>query len=150
MPNHPRLLYVVADGATARLIERAQDTGDFVTICTLDGRARLATVREEERDEPAGRSIESATEARHAVGREDAYRQAKAGFMRYVAEVVIQVMEHDGWEGVVLAAPQRLVATLRSQIEAHRQVVWALTKDLAKTPDHELHRWFDQAELSAR
>jgi protein required for attachment to host cells len=150
MPKHLNLLYLIADGGVARIAERAAGTGDFVTRRTLDGKARLATLREEQRDEEAGRSMESATSARHAVGREDVYRRAKADFARHAADVVSEAMASGVWEGVVLVAPARLLPVFRAELEGRAQVVHTLAKDLTKTPDHALRRWLDSAELFSR
>lgn len=158
MPQHPRLLYVVADGGSARLLERRSSDGEFVTIRRLDGRGRLAAVREEQRDEHAGRSFESATTARHAVGREDDYRRAKAAFAREVAEAVNEMLAAESssesssgaWSGVVLAAPSRLVRVFREALEPRTNLVSTVAKDLTKTQEHELGRWLDGAERPAR
>jgi protein required for attachment to host cells len=144
MLQHRSLLYIVADGGTARLIERLPK-GGFRTLRTLDGRAQLAIVREQLRDEHAGRSIESANSARHAVGREDDYRRAKAAFAKRTAEAVKRMLAEGEWSGVVLAAPARLVQVFRDELEGEINLVRTLAKDLTKTPDHELGRWLDAA-----
>jgi protein required for attachment to host cells len=150
MSRHSRLLYVIADGAVARFAERAPQTGDFVTRRTLDGKARLAELREEERDEGPGRSFESATSGRHAVGREDVYRRAKAGFARHAAEAARRALAQGVWDGVFLVAPSRLLPVLRAELEGRANVVGVLAKDLTKTPDHELRGWLESAELAGR
>jgi protein required for attachment to host cells len=146
---HQRLLYVVADGAAARLLERRED-GEFVILRELDGRSRLAAVRELQRDEHAGRSMESATTARHAVGREDGYGRAKAAFARETAAAAKELIAGDSWSGVVLAAPSRLLRVLREELEGRANVIHAVAKDLTKTPEHELGRWLDPPEERAR
>lgn len=150
MPQHRKLLYVIADGGSARLLERRRGPGAFVTLRRLDGKAQLAAVREEQRDEQAGRSMESATTARHAVGREDDYRRAKSAFARRTAETVKAMLADGAWSGVVLVAPPRLLRVLREELDSGAAIVHALAKDLTKTPEHELPRWLDRAELLAR
>ena len=145
MLRHRRLLYIVADGGTVRLIERLPE-GGFATFRKLDGRARLAVLREQLRDEHAGRSIESATSARHAVGREDDYRRAKVEFAKRAAESVKRVVARGDWSGVILAAPPRLMQVFRDELGRRTDVVCTVARDLTKTPDHELGRWFDAAD----
>ena len=145
MLQHRKLLYVVADGGTARLLERLPE-GGFRTVRKLDGRGRLAVVREQLRDEHAGRSVESANSARHAVGREDDYRRAKAEFARRTAEAVKRMLANGDWSGVVLAAPPRLMRVFRDELGRRTEVVRTLAKDLTKTPEHELGRWLDDAD----
>jgi protein required for attachment to host cells len=148
MPTRAKLLYLLADGASARLVKhREQETG-FVTVREFDGRSRLAVVRAEQRDEAAGRSYESATSARHGVGREDgAYRRAKEAFAAEAAQALDRMIADGDWEGVVLVAPARLLPALRSHLAARTKVVRTLAKDLLKVPDHELGRWLDMATL---
>src|SRR5579864_6655676 len=88
-----RLIYLLADGAHARFVERSTDTGHFVTVNRIDGTEALEAVRAEQRDEPAGRSVESVGGARHAVGREDAYRRAKAAFASQAATALNKMVE---------------------------------------------------------
>lgn len=149
MTPHRKLLYIVADGAVARLIERQPHSGEFVTRRKLDGRGDLAVLREQERDEGAGRSIESATVARHAVGREDVYQRAKAVFARHAADAALELLAEGVWGGVVLAAPARLLPVMRAELAGRAVVVKELAKDLTKTPDHALRRWLDPAELGS-
>ena len=140
MPRR-RLIYLLADGAHARFVERSRETGDYVTVHRIDGSKALATVRAEQRDEPAGRSIESVGGARHAVGRDDAYRRAKAAFASRAAEALNKMVERRPVEGVVLVAPSRLIPVLREHIAQGVPVTRAVPRNLIKTPDHELGDW---------
>jgi len=139
---HQKLIYVLADGAHARFVERNADTGDFVSFQRMDGDDRLETLREEQRDEQAGRTFESSGGHRHGVGRdEDVYERAKADFATQVAGRVSQIAAQRRPEGVVLVAPPRLLSPLREGLAASIVVVGELGKDLTKTPDHELGDW---------
>lgn len=144
MPRPPTLLYLIADGGTARFVERVAETGAYVTRKTLDGRAHLAELHEEARAEGPGRSMESANSARHAVGREDVRERAKADFARHAAAAVKQEIAARPCDGIVLAAPSRLLSVFRAQFDDGCPVVRSIAKDLTKTPDHELGRWLDQ------
>ena len=143
MARQRKLLYVLADGAHARFVERLAETHDYKTMRTLDGSRRLDQLREEQRDESAGRSFESANSARHAVGVEDPYRKVKNDFVAGVAEQLNETLKHGDWEGVVLAAPDRLLGVLRDSVSKHITIVGEVAKDLIKTPDHELGQWLD-------
>jgi len=136
-PN--KLIYLLADGAHARLVEQSNETGHFVTLRTLDGAAALEVVRAEQRDEPPGRSFESGSAARHGVGREDAYRRAKSDFAHRAASALNRELAREKRDGVVLVAPARLLPALREHL--HAPLVAELAKDLIKVPDHDLGQW---------
>lgn len=143
MPR-PNLIYVLADGAHARFVERNPDTGAFVSFQQMDGSERLDVLREEQRDEPsAGRSFESSGGQRHGVGREDSYDRAKAAFVTHVAYRLNQIAADRQPTGVVLVAPAKLLGPLREGVAAHVPVTRELGKDLTHTPDHELGKWLD-------
>ena len=141
MRHRQKLLYLLVDGAHARFVEWSKDKGDFVTIHRLEGVDRLDEVRDEQRDEQPGRSFESAAAGRHAVGREDAYRRAKEAFAADVGRAYKKVAAGRSLDGVVLAAPPRLLRALRDSLPAQATVVAELGKDLVKTPDHDLAPW---------
>ena len=142
MPRHAKLIYVLADGAHARFVERVAETGAFVSFSHLDGSERLQTVRDEQRNEEAGRTFESANPGRHGVGREDtAYERAKEEFATHVAHRLNELVAERKPEGVVLVAPPRLLKAMRDGLAAGVTVTGELGKDLAKTPDHELGHW---------
>ncbi|HVM99296.1 MAG TPA: host attachment protein [Caulobacteraceae bacterium] len=150
MPHQRKLIYVLADGAHARFVERAADTGAFVTVQRMNGEARLDVIRAEERNEQPGRTFESATTGSHGVGRSDAYRRAKESFIADVGRTLGEVLERRPVEGVVLAAPSRLLKPLRSSLPPRTVVVAEIGKDLIKTPDHELETWLGPLPLAAR
>ena len=146
MPRRRKLIYLLADGASARFVQHGERAGEFVTMRELDGRQRLATLREEQRDEGPGRSFESATSARHGVGRDDdAYRRAKEAFAAEAAETAARMAAEGDCEGVVLVAPPKLLPVLREHLSPRTRVVNTLAKDLTKAPDHDLARWLGPA-----
>jgi protein required for attachment to host cells len=143
MARHRKLIYVLADGAHARFVERSAETHDFKTLRSMDGTQRLDAVRQEQRDEGAGRSFESDNKARHAVGAEDPYRKVKTEFVSAVAETLNEMLANGGWEAVVLAAPDRLLKVLREGVSPRVEIAGEVAKDLTKTPDHDLGEWLN-------
>lgn len=98
---------------------------------------------------PAVRTFGSFSSRRHAVGKEDAFRPAKEAFMMEVAGRAVAVMRRRKLQGVILAAPPRLIGALRRRLGRTR-IADTLRKDLTKTPDHELRAWFGRGFQSLR
>lgn len=140
---HRKFLYLIADGARARFVRRSPETGDFVTFTEIDGRDRLRVLRGELRSSLPDRSFQSGTPERHAVGREDYFRQAKEAFALEIADRAADVCLRDRYEGVVIAAPARLIGALRAQVAERAPIAGAIEKDLTKAPDARLPKWFD-------
>jgi protein required for attachment to host cells len=149
MPHRPKLIYLLVDGAHARVVERVAETGAFVTVRRVQGEDRLDEVRAQQQDEKPGRSFESASAARHAVGREDAYRRAKEGFAAGVGAAVDDLLSDRAIEGVVLVAPPRLLQSLRAGLPETTNVVAEVGKDLIKTRDRDLETWLGPIALAA-
>lgn len=149
MPRGRKLLYLLADGAHARFVEQSAETKAFVTIRRIDGSGRLDAVREEQRDEQAGRSFESGSTARHGVGREDVYRRAKEAFAADVGKTLHALVGEMSADSVVLVAPPRLLRVLRASAGSSVPVAAELGKDLIKTPDHELGEWLSPLSLAS-
>ena len=141
-----KLIYLLADGAHARIVEQSSETGHFVTVSTLDGTAALEVVRAEQRDEQPGRSFESGSAARHGVGGGDAYRRAKAEFAHKAASALNRELAREARDAVVLVAPARLLPALREHL--HAPVAAELAKDLIKVPDHDLGQWLHSLSLA--
>lgn len=139
----PKVLFVIADGARARLVARSPETGHFVTFEEVDARRELRRLRAEMRASPLDSSFESASPARHGVGREDVLRQAKDAFMADVADKAAKACRARGYDDAFVAAPKRLVGALRDQLGAHARIVGTLGRDLTKVPDAELGAWLD-------
>ena len=146
--KHRKIIYVLADGSRARLVRRSPDTGAFVTVSEIDGKGRLSEVRAWAKSHAAGRSHESGSAARSAVGPEDPYRQVKAEFMATTAGDAQQLAADGAYEGVVLVATRRLLPVLRKEVGSHMVVLNELAKDLTKVPDHELPTWLSSLELT--
>jgi protein required for attachment to host cells len=137
----PRILFLLTDGARARFVERSPETGDFVTISEFDGRDRLQVLRTELRASAPGRSIQSGTPERHAVGPEGSFRQAKEAFVEEMADRAAHVCRDQDFQAMFVAAPARLIGALRRRVASHVEVAGALEKDLTKTPDAALGKW---------
>jgi protein required for attachment to host cells len=143
------ILFVLTDGGRARLVERAAGNGAYSTIEEIDGTGRLKTLRKELRASPPARSFSSASPRRAAVGPEDYFRPAKEAFVREIAERAAEVCRRRQFEGVVVAAPSRLLGELKRGVEAHAPVAASLGKDLTKAPDHELGAWLDDLAFNS-
>lgn len=139
--HNSKTLFLLADGARARLVEQSAETGDFVTISEIDARDRLRVLRTELRASLPDRVLQSGTPERHAVGREDFLRQAKEAFIKEVADRAASVCRDRGFQAIFVAAPARLIGPLRRHIATQAKVVGALEKDLTKAPDERLGTW---------
>ncbi|MFC3071307.1 host attachment protein [Phenylobacterium soli] len=141
---HLKMLYVLADGAHARLVERSHETGDFVTFAEIDGSGRLKGLRRELKGNSGFASQQSGTNQRHDVHGADYERQAKETFVHEVADRAAEIAKADGYQGVVVAAPARLLEPLRTRLAQHKaNVAGALDKDLTKAADATLSKWLD-------
>lgn len=135
-------LFVLADGARARLVRRTP-AGGFATFAEVDGRNRLAQLRRELRASPPPANRQSGTPVRHSLGRSDYVRRAKAAFVESVADEAVQALATRGFDAIVLAAPARLIGPLRERLGERTQISVAISRDLTKSPDRELPRWLD-------
>lgn len=149
MIHHPKLLYVLADGARARFVERRPEPRSFATFEEIDAREDLQNLRRELRASPPARSFESGSPGlRHSVGKDDYVRDAKTAFVSTVAERVATLL-HDGpYEGVVVAAPAPLLSPLQRQLENAGAKPVAIDRDLTNTPDAALGDWLEAARPS--
>jgi len=136
-----KVLFVLADGARARLVEQTGGRGGFTTIEEIDGRPRLQDLRRELRASPPARSFESFTPMRHSVGREDSFRKAKEDFVSEVAERAGEVLRQRKLDEVFVAAPSRLLGLLRQKLGSQARLVGSLDRDLTKSPDAALSEW---------
>lgn len=135
-------LIVLTDGGRARLVERSQTTGDFVTIETIDHMRELRRLRHQVRARPPVRTFGSFSMQRHGVGKEDPFRPAKEAFMTDVARRAARAVWRRKFDGVVVAAPPRLIGVLRRRLGRRTLVAEVVGKDLTKVSDHELAAWF--------
>jgi protein required for attachment to host cells len=137
----PRVLYLLADGAHARFIERSPETGYFVTVQEIDGRDKLRALRDEiQGDRPTWTTQQGLTGG-DAISPQDYFRTAKEAFAAEVADHAASMVRKRAFQGVFLAAPARLIAILRKGLDGKAAIAGELNRDLTQTPDAELDRW---------
>lgn len=145
MIGEPKLLYVLADGARARVVEHRSEPQRFATIEEIDARDGLRQLRRELRASPQPRNQQSGSpDLQHTVGRGGYVREAKQAFVRKVADRVTHLLEQGGYQGVVVAAPDRLLGPLRERLQEACAETRAINRDLTKTPDIELAAWLER------
>jgi protein required for attachment to host cells len=146
-----KLLYVLADGARARFVEHREVPPRFATIDEMDARDELQRLRRELRSSPRARNQQSGSPGlQHTIGREAPIREAKEAFASAVAERAKSLVQDGGYEGVVVAAPDRLLASLSGRLEEARITTAAINRDLTKTPDSALGAWLEVAPEAMR
>lgn len=147
MPT-PRVLFVLADGARARFVERSPESGRFVTVHEVDGRNKLRDLRSELRANLPARGMDQSCPGGHAVYQQDFLRDAKEAFAADVAGSAAAMLQKRSYAGVYLAAPARLIAILRRGLAGKAVIAGELHRDLTKAPDAELERWLPTRPMS--
>ncbi|MDA8049650.1 MAG: host attachment protein [Rhodospirillales bacterium] len=138
MARHRELLVVIADGEHARFLRWGE--GVPRAERAFDSSAAHARSSELVSDRP-GASFHSGASARHAAEpRHDPHALAKEAFARLVAHEIGVAAASGSYDGVVLAAPARVLNTIRAGLDAAAAecIVGMLRKDLVKVPDAEL------------
>jgi protein required for attachment to host cells len=138
-----RTEFIIADGARARWVKRAENADDFVTIKELKAGRR-----------PQGKTkgvvFDSTTHRGYGMeARADAVLEHSAMFAKQVAEAINVDADRQDLERLVIAAPARTLAAISDHLSAAAKAKLAktLAKDLTKTPDHELKDWLHPLEL---
>lgn len=134
-------LYVLADGAHARLVHRGGEPPVFVTAETMDHTARLDAVRAALHDHTSGRTHESVGSGGYPVGRNGEVRREKAAFMQAVADRAVHVAAARHMADVVIVAPPRMAPVLRAAIRRRLKVAAEIHRDLVKVADSDLEVW---------
>ena len=142
--RHPNILYLLADGARARFVHRAPETGHFVTIGEIDARGRLEGLRRELRASPPVANRQSGTPQRHAVGPDRFVREAKQAFAAEVADRAAELCRKDGYVSIFVAAPGRLTGPICERLEGRAKVSGVIEKDLTKSADATLGKWLER------
>lgn len=140
MPSR-KVLFLLADGARARFVERSHETGHYVTIETIDGQHRLRALRSELRQSPAARTVQQGYPGGHSLNRQDFARAAKESFAAEVAERAALLVQKGAYQGIFLAAPARLIGALRRGLANRATITGELNRDLTKTIDAQLAKW---------
>ena len=147
MPEHPKLLLVVADGEHARF---GRPGADFAlhTESALDSASAHKQSSDLGSDHP-GAAYHGGSSAHHAeTPRHDPHDLEKLKFARLVADQLTAAVAGKATEGVVIAAPAHSSDAIRAHLPADvaAKIVGTVHKDLVKTPDHELQphvrEWF--------
>ena len=117
--RRPLLWVVLADGAHARVVIPVEAEGQFATVQTFDAASPLATAAESGAD-------------RHD--------HDKRKFAIQVAETVNEHERKKSFDKLVIVAAGHTLHDLREALSpaATAKMVGSLTKDLLKTPDHDL------------
>lgn len=146
MTSARKLLYVLVDGARARFVERRPTPPSFATFEEIDARDRLQALRRELRASPRPRNRQTGSPGlEHTLGRGAPIREEKQRFVAGVAERTAKLLRDGGYEGLVVAAPDRLLAPLRRRLQDAGTEPIAINRDLTKTPDAGLTQWLEPA-----
>ena len=146
MVQHHIPCFAIADGGRARFVWPAEDNA-------LRSRESLdsTTLHKKDSDlvsDRQGRSIESATQTRHAyISRTDPHEEQKLRFAHLVGEKLCALSAEGAFNELVLVAPSEILDAIRASLDAltAAKVTGTLAKDLVGVPDHELqphlHEW---------
>jgi len=136
MPRKRITWFCVADAGTARIKQSKSLLGPLTSVTTLEHEPY-----EHGRYEPAPRTHESASPARHSlVDAEGPIRREKRGFAHIVADYVNEGAKRGAYHRLILAAPPKFLGDLRAALgdKARERLVGAIDKDLTKEDDAEL------------
>lgn len=139
MARRRKLWFVIADGEHARIVTPSA-AGSFQTIASVDAADAHRRSQALGTDRP-GRSFESGNASRRAIEpKHDPHAMSKQKFQQFIAERVNEASNAGSFERLVLVAPSRTMPIIRDalDVETLEKLVGTLTKDLIKTPDHEL------------
>ena len=116
-----RIAVLTANSGKAKLLLRDPETGDLKTRLKID-------------DGPGP----SALNLRGGTQDERLRRQRLQAFIEVIALHLKEFVSLEGLEGVVVAAPERMMGDLKAALAAVTPVLAAKPKDLLKVADHEL------------
>lgn len=148
MAKRPVTWFVLTDGSRARFVTRDAEEPGYHIVAEYDSAAARVPTREIMSDRP-GRVQESGSSGHHAVdARHDAHRERKDSFARDVADHLNKAAAAGAVDALVLYAPPRTLAVLRTALDgaARGKVKAEVDKDLTKAPLADLPRHF--AELT--
>lgn len=139
MARSMALWIAVMDGEHARFVQPDR-SHELRTVLALDSTMAHQRSHDIGSDRP-GRSFESASSARHAVGgRHDPHVMEKEKFARLVAERLNAASAAEEFDELVIVAPAHTLHEVREELDvgAAAKLVGTLEKDLVKMPDHAL------------
>jgi hypothetical protein len=116
---HRKIFVVLANGSRAKVLTRAHGDADLHACLTIE-------------DGPAKGHL-----AAQQVG--DSHRDQRIGaFVEVLAAHLRDLIREQPAEGVILAAPARMLRRARAAIDPFCPVLVTVQKDLMKATDHEL------------
>lgn len=142
--KHPVTWYLLADGARARIVTRAENEPHYRVIFAEDAAAAHARSRDLVSDRP-GHTQESGYSGRHAIEpHHDAHRLEENRFLRSVAIHLNREAALGSFDRLVIYAAPRSLATLRTSLEpqAAKRVHGEYARDLTKVPVEALPEYF--------
>ena len=142
--RHRNIAYLIADSGHGRILTWDRNAQVYRTRVKIDDGVASAP-----RQNPVA-PIERATiERREADDKNQARQKIRAAFAKVLAQHVRHYAAQHAVEGVILAAPSRLLDPLRDELEAGPPILGVLAKDLTKRGDDDLHAALVDAELHA-
>lgn len=136
--------FIIADGAHARWVRRAEGGADFTTVHEIHDEPRA-------HGEQLGVAFESAAGRRSGIEEKDSAAHAhQAKFAERVAREIKAQAGSGGIERLAIVAPPRTLAEIRRHLppDILELLVGTLDKDLVKVPDHELAHWLRPLEMA--
>ena len=137
-----RTQFVIADSSRARWVARSEHADDFVTVKELHA-------SHQSHGHPTGVAFEGYAGQRFNIGERDAaVQQHRLHFANDVAEAINAESEAGETERLAVIAPARMLTAIRQRLgaQANARLAKTLSKDLTKTPDHELGDWLRRLE----
>jgi protein required for attachment to host cells len=150
--KHPRTWYVVADGGSARILQR-RDSPENHDAYDTHLEFTSANIHKTTRDLGAsapGRGHESANPARHAAEpRVDLHEAEKRTFVAEIAEVLNIAGTKDEFDRLILVAPAHALSDLEKGLDGptRAKVAHRLQKDLTNVPNGALSAHFESLTL---
>jgi protein required for attachment to host cells len=151
MSKQDTIWFVIADGASARMLCRTEDGFAPVSaLASVDAHHESSDLGTER----PGRSVESGgSGVRHAIEpRSDRHEKAKLDFAHEVAETVNEAAEHGRFTALVLVALPKTIHAIKEKLNAHAaaRLVAELPHDLVKLPENELRDRLAAIEIRLR
>jgi protein required for attachment to host cells len=145
-----RSLFLVADGARARVLERLAPAGTLTEVEALAEERPLPPSRELGTERP-GRTQESVGSARHAITpARDPHRELKRAFAGELVATLERLRRERRFDRLYLVAPPATLGDLRAALPPalERTVAGELGADLTRLPLLELRDHLERIELA--
>jgi len=144
MSRQPRLAFLVADGARARLVLR-HSTGLYET---LEERTAASAPRRRHRERT--RVFERVGPGRSAVEDESEQDRVRRSFSADLAQLLNEQVAADRIGDFVLVAPAKMIGLVRDALDpaARPRLLRTLAKDLTKLPELELTQRLEHLSLT--